>query len=211
MRRFSPWLLLPVLSAALLLFLVTGPLKDVDIYWHILLGQDILENGRFTGDPAWVAFGNPDWVTTQPLSEILMAWAHQLAGWPGIAAMANVGFAATVTIIVWQLHRVPGWLPAQAIMATGLAVAVATDLQERPTAWSTPGVAITGWIAYQILEHTQRKQWYTLSWWLIPFTIVWANMHGYWMLLPATLIAGTVVAAIMFRQVPSPRPESTPT
>lgn len=180
--RRSPWLVLVAITVATVCLASVESLSDVDLYWHVLMGQDIAEHGRFTGDPGWTfAPADPTWATTQWASEMLMAWLHDVAGWGGLTALRVAAAGATLTILAGALLRGggPAWTRAAVFTIVGLAVAA--DIEERPAALSFVLLAVVGMWASRVLSTGRWPRW----WLPIVLTWVWANLHGYWLLLPA--------------------------
>ena len=72
--------------AAVVLLLVplraaVGPIRDIDLYWHLLVGQDILAGTSVvSAGHGWSFAPVPDtWVSTQWLAEIVFALTACLA------------------------------------------------------------------------------------------------------------------------------------
>lgn len=213
--RANPWSLLPALTWVLLAISATAPLKEVDSYWHVLVGRDILTHHRFTGDPAWVFGPHHSWTTTQWASEVLMSAAHSALGWGGLTVLALVCGLTTLHVTSHTLRhpaadpRLPA--AAAATVNTPPAVwavfaivgfAVAADLQERPAS-----------ISYVFLAILARWSWTALTtrtwpaWWKVAaFTCLWAQFHGYWVLVVASVVVVALGHAIDERSLARWRP-----
>lgn len=182
LRGRSPWWVLVAVTIAVLSIASTGPLDDVDAYWHVRIGADILAHHRLTGDPAWT-FGpaDPTWITTQWASEVLMSGLHALLGWSGLTVLRWGAGLATLAVFGVGLHRLSGpqWARATVFALTGFAVTV--DLSERPAALSFLFLAVVGMWA----ERTLRTGEWPRPWAPVVLTWLWANLHGSWILLPA--------------------------
>jgi hypothetical protein len=191
--RPSPWLLLPALVWVMVIIAATNPLTDVDSYWHVLMGQDIVANARFTGDPSWVFGPHHDWVTTQWASEVLFAGLHHLFGWAGLTYTTLAFSIATLITLTRVLRTVTGaplsHTPVAWVVFALAGLAIAADVQERPATISFLFLVIlSGW-AHQAMKTGTWPRW----WVLVAFTGGWAQLHGYWVMVALTI---TVVALL---------------
>jgi hypothetical protein len=178
-----------------------GPMFETDSYWHILIGQDILANGRFTGDPA-VVFGPSveGWVTSQWLSEVVMYWLWSSFGSHGIVAFRMVGSVLFVGALLWAVTVVQprGWGRPWRLLVASLLVGLVIPiipLQERPQ--------LVSYFLLPIVVVWALRLYYTGRW-PNPFVIfvvavVWVNSHGAALLLPALLLAAGVGHALFAR------------
>jgi hypothetical protein len=159
-------------------------LRDIDLYWHILAGRELLagvpaDRIGATWSSASVA---SSWTTTQWLSEILMAQLHDWSGWTGQAMFRVTTAAATVGVLAWTTLR--GRSKALAgfpfLMASALVVFVS---QDRPSQFTLIGAAWLGGVLVTGLTRQVLPRW----WVLLPVTVLWANLHGGWVLVPMVL------------------------
>lgn len=106
-KGISIWYYLYAGVIAYVLIFISTPIFEADIYWHIRMGQDILEEQRLTGDPAWT-FGAYDenWVTTQTFFEVISYWLYSLFGWVGIYMIRVVGVVAIFAATAWAFREV---------------------------------------------------------------------------------------------------------
>jgi len=64
------------------LWVATTPVNDLDSYWHVQIGREILERHTFTGlGQQWLGVPRGDWRTSQWLSEVLMYLSVDRLGW----------------------------------------------------------------------------------------------------------------------------------
>src|SRR5665213_2537476 len=84
-RASLPWLVGAFIYVLILLF-GRNLLGDPDSYWHVVVGQWIIDHRAFpeTDTFAFTFAGSP-WVAQEWLSQVLMAAAHGLGGWTGVA------------------------------------------------------------------------------------------------------------------------------
>lgn len=169
-----------------LAFLLTakGSLRDVDIYWHVLAGRQILDGvpvGQLGLDWSFAPSPLP-WTSTQWLGEGILAWLYTLGGWSALAAFRVV--TAVIAIAVLALTTIRGRPVLLAAMPYSVGViAVAAYSQERTQQVSFIGAAALGGVLVTGLFVGQLPRW----WLLLPATVLWANIHGAWILVPAVL------------------------
>lgn len=188
------WLMVP-LSAVMAL----GSISEVDLYWHIRMGQDILANGRLTGDPGWT-FGpaEVDWRTTQAVPEVLLYWLHQAGGWPAVLVLrVLLGIAVTTSVILAASAVLRG--RAQLVIDRSVAlVTVVTTLalsgfiQERP---QTVSLVILPWVGVLLLRVMYADRW--PRWWLLGLGVMaWSWFHGAAILVAPLLVGAALIHAL---------------
>lgn len=173
---------LGLVTAFGILLVAKGSLRDVDIYWHLIAGAE-LADGRSPADlgTTWSFAPNPfDWVSTQWLGEWLFHIIFTLAGWTGIAIYRTVTAAAVMAVLAYTTVRGRPPILAAFPYAIGV-VAVAAYSQERTQQFTYLGAAALGGVIVTGLVKGNLPRW----WILVPVTIVWANIHGGWILVPA--------------------------
>lgn len=184
-RRPVPFVLLAVAAAGLVLLLAAiGPIRDIDYYWHLLVGRDILagipvgEAGR-----GWSFAPLPDdWVSTQWLAEALFAW---LEGQFGLqSALGYRVISSAVVLVTLALVTVRGRPIRVGVWVFALASAqLAIFAQERSQQLTYILAPIVGlW-----LERTWRDGRLPRWWVVLPTVLVWAQFHGGWVMLPFCL------------------------
>jgi hypothetical protein len=181
-RLTSPWIIASPLLCLLALSSAFGDVFETDVYWHIRMGQDILENFRFTGDPQWVyGPGDGSWVTTQWLAEVVLFLVHSATGWTGIAGLrAVLAFAFMASILLAIRQAVPRPCGALVLAKTqtilgGLSFLVLIfAVQERP---QTVTFIVLPWVGIMLLRFLYTGDW--PRWWVVgPLVVVWSWVHG---------------------------------
>lgn len=181
-RLASPWIIVPPLLCILALSATFGNVFENDVYWHIRMGQDIIENFRLTGDPAWVyGPGDSSWVTTQWLSEVALFFIHSAAGWVGIAALrailAFIFLASLFLAIRAVVPRPCGPLnvaKAQSILGGMAFLVLFFTIQERP---QTVTFIILPWVGILLLRFLYTGRW--PRWWVVGgVVVIWSWIHG---------------------------------
>jgi hypothetical protein len=165
-----------VVSAVLL-----GPLRDLDLPWHVLIGDEIRATGRIGGlgnDWSLYADGN-NWITTQWLSEVILSLVVEMAGWNGIVVLRAVGGTALLALTAWLCFR---W--ARPWVATGLFLAilptVLTSIQERPNLATMLMAVWLSHTAWRLRRSPEAPPWWVGA----ALVALWANFHGGWILAP---------------------------
>jgi len=175
------WLPHPVALHVLLLgvllfaaFLAKGP-WDSDFYWHLVTGQ-LISEGRFpTTDPFSFTWGGMPWTLHEWLGELFIFQLVDRLGYMGAALVFAFVPAIAMAILAFALHRLGVRTLAVIATTTLSAFLVIPYATIRPQALS--------WIMFAILVgglvHLRPDRWrWTLA--LVPFFVLWANLHGLW-------------------------------
>ena len=170
-------LLLHVLVAGIILFaavLLKGP-WDSDYYWHIQTGQLIAEGQFPRTDPFSFTWAGMPWTLHEWLSELLLYRLVDGLGYFGAVLAFALIPGIVVAILAFALHRMPLRTPA-VIVATSLAAFLVIPYATiRPQALSWIFVALL--VAGLLHLRPDRARW-TLV--LVPMFVLWANLHGLW-------------------------------
>ena len=152
----------------------TRAISDPDAFWHLRLGNDIIESRSLTEPTeAWSTISDQRWVPTQWLTEVVAATFHRWFGLPGVAFL----FAAALLVLVVLVHRLCRRESGNvaAAFVTGLAiVGMSASLSPRPHMVTYVFLAVTllAWLG--TIDDLRPR------WWLIPLSWVWAMCHGMW-------------------------------
>jgi hypothetical protein len=174
--RPSPLTILAVVVIAffVVLTVVRGPI-DADYWWHLTTGRLIVEQGAVPGvDPYSFAYDGP-WVAHEWLGEVLIYLLVSTAGYPVTAALFGLAAASALVIPAHALYR--GGISVRAILpfaAIG-AYTLASFTTVRPQVLSWLLLAIL-----MVLLMSLRPGQVIRPWLLPPLFIVWANVHGLW-------------------------------
>lgn len=171
------------------------PVSENDLFLHVLMGRDILANGRLTGDPVWT-YGpaNSDWTMyVHWPSQVLMAGGYDIVGVGFFAALHIVLIAAFFLLLALVLRRlVPSAesVSEARIAAAALAVAalsVIPFMGPRANAFGAVfGVLLGLWVVRVLRSGSLGPRW-----WIVPLaTWIWVLLHG-----SALLVAPTLVLA----------------
>jgi hypothetical protein len=183
--RPVPYLLLAaVVLAAVPIRGAYGPIRDIDLYWHLLVGQEILAGTPVTEAARGWSFAPvaDTWVSTQWLAEMLFA---RIEAWGGLEAMVWYRtlstMAAAVVLAAVTLWRRPVRAGVWVFALAGLSLAItAEDRSQQLTFLLAP---LVGRWAERLWREGRVPRW----WLVLPLVVVWANFHGGWVILPLAL------------------------
>lgn len=166
-------------------------LRDADTYWHLAAGRWILEHASVpTLDPFSHSMPGAPWTAFEWLSELVMLGVYRLGGWAGLAALAACSFALVLALLMrFLLARME---PVHALLFTVLAGSMlSTHLLARPhvMAW----LLLALWISTLVDAAEARR---SPPWWLLGLMVLWANMHGSFVL-GLLLGAGMALDAVL--------------
>jgi hypothetical protein len=161
-------------TAYLLLLTKTNRLLiDSDVYWHIVVGQWIVDHRAVPhADPFSFTMHGAPWITSAWLSEILYLAAFKLAGWAGPVILAAFSVASAFFLLTRLLLK---RLPNLAVMfLVGSAIAItAPHMLARPHVLVFPLMVV--W-AHAIVHAAEERRAPSLGY--LPLMTLWANLHG---------------------------------
>lgn len=181
-----PYSLVLGIAAGLgILYVAIGALRDIDLYWHLLAGSELAVGGS-PGElgMTWSFAPSPlPWTSTQWVAERLFHELYVSGGWGALAAYRTLTAAAAVAVVtVTTLRGRPAALAGFPYLIG--VIAICAFAQERPQQVSTIGAAVLGGVIVAALTSGRLPRW----WLLLPVTIIWANVHGGWILVPVSLL-----------------------
>lgn len=150
--------------------------EDPGTFWHVVVGDRILSQGRFDDFDtfSYTRTGEP-WAIYEWLGECAMAVVHRISGFDGLLLGSATLLAALFAWLARRLSRAGlHWSWACLVVALTLA-ASASHFHARPHLITILFLALTvDWLA--------RCDAGTLSlgrlFWLVPTFVVWSNAHG---------------------------------
>lgn len=175
-RRTPSMLSVTAIGLMLLVALVRGltPFAEPDVWWHLRVGEHILDSHQIYGPDPWARFAGSPYLATQWLTEAVAAQAYRWGGLGAILWLRTVSILVMALLVYAGARRLAGRLPAA--MATGVAVLGASaSLNPRPQLVSFVlfALVVVAWLG----TASDRR----LRWWLIPLHWLWACCHGLWM------------------------------
>ena len=114
-RAGRPWVWLAALIVATMsigaIAATIGPLRDIDLYWHIRLGEELLDGvSIYNAGRDW-SFAPVEyaWVSTQWITELIFAGLYNLAGFEGLILFRTVTTMLTIltlSLVIFRQTRV---------------------------------------------------------------------------------------------------------
>ena len=154
---------------SLCLLSVKKSLISGDTFWHIKVGQVMLDTGKIlTHDIFSHTVANKAWTAHEWLSEVFMAFCYNLGGLQGVTLVFFAMASFSMILLFKASQRLSNeWA---AFFATSIAVAFAqTHLLARPHIFTW----LFGSIFLYLLINRGRRLW------LLPIlTAIWGNLHG---------------------------------
>jgi hypothetical protein len=166
-------------------------LGDPDTYWHIAAGEWILDHRQIPHvDPFSYTFAGQPWTAHEWLSEVLLALSFRAAGWAGVMAVAATAFATAIAAFGQALRK---WLPTPALIGVLVfaAFGAGPSLLARPHLLAAP--VFVAWLAGLLAARDANR---APSPWLLPLMLLWANLHGSFVL-GLALVGAFALEAVM--------------
>jgi hypothetical protein len=187
-HHWSPLHVTAVTAALVALWLAFSPVDDHDAFWHVQIGREILQKHTLYGlGRSWLGASAPSWVTSQWLSEVLMAGAVDTWGWRALIVARLLVMVAIVGVVAATLLR-PRPTPTSTVIASVVFVALATSVQDRPQTLSLFFLALLAFACHRLLIRRGRPPLAAIG----CGCLLWAQLHGLWILAP---VAFTLVSA----------------
>ena len=171
------WLVLPLaLSFALLCM---TPLKEGDLWWHIKLGE-LIVNARRIPDMdtfSFTAAGMPYFFSYSWLSDVLFYLLERVGGLSALVlCQAVVGMSVAGLLLRENLARGASAPRAAAIALFGW-VGVSPYISTRPQIFSILLFALFAWVLSAYAHGRGNRLWL-----LPPLMLAWVNLHGGWVM-----------------------------
>jgi hypothetical protein len=167
---------LPVLAAVL------APMSSVDLAYQLRAGGEIIDTRAIPSVDTWTftAAGLP-WVDQQWGAQVVLAAVYRLGGWTGLVVLRALLTAVVVGGTLFIARR-RGLDPRMAAVLTLIAFVVAAPAMAlRPQLFGMACFAIS--LLLVMLRRSQPR-----GLWLVPVVVVlWANLHGSFILAPVIL------------------------
>ncbi len=148
--------------------------QDADYFWHVTTGRLIAESGRVpTTDPFSFTWAGQPWTLHEWLSELLIHWLTDALGRIGALAVFGLVPGAALALLAAMLVRQGVGVRAFAPAAVLIGAVMTPYVTLRPQAVSWLFLAALLWLLAELRPDRPRR-----ALWLIPFFVVWANLHG---------------------------------
>jgi hypothetical protein len=191
--RWSPSLADFLFASLIVWLFLAGPngwlalLSDGDTGWHIRVGDWIRANGTVPHTDLF-SFSKPGapWFAWEWLAELLFSYLHSWAGLKGVVLFCGLLIPTYLLI----LFRYMLWRGSTTLLGLAMILLIsgssAIHYLARPHLFTLLFLAAALWILDADLVRPSRRVW-----WLVPLTLLWANLHGGFLALIACL--GAVV------------------
>jgi len=190
-RRLFVLFLLAMLPAGNAL----NPCLDVDTWWHLRVGQYIVEEKRLPDRDPFSQLGqreNVPWIAYSWLYELLLYETYRLTGFGGILALRHVFDLLTFCSFAWFLLRwalSPWFGMATLALAT---VSLIPLMSERPWHFTILFTVLTLHAVMSIREGARVWRFA----WLPVIYVLWANIHIQFVMGFAVLGLGWLVTVV---------------
>lgn len=169
--------------------LLSGPLSDIDFWWHIATGREIVEQGEVPVDDPFGMYSDPDPVRragnlrSQWLGQVALFVTFDRLGVTGVVALrAGLLMACLALVLLRGRLNLAGPGPTWVVLL--LSGALLTGFTgERPQLFSF----FFAGLLFLLLDAARARSWK----WLLPVPLlglVWANSHGGFLLGNALLL-----------------------
>ena len=176
---------------ALITFFAFGytPISDSDFWWHIAAGQWIVEHGALPLTDPFGMYSAADTVRNdtvlrgQWLGQVALYEAFNLGGSTGIIIMRALLLTGCLGLLFWRAQRLgaAAWASWAVLIPSGLLALGFTN--DRPQLFSYLLAALL-FLAIENYERSRARGWL----WMLPLiAVVWANIHGAFLLAVALL------------------------
>ncbi|HAU36462.1 MAG TPA: hypothetical protein DCX07_01935, partial [Phycisphaerales bacterium] len=193
--RAGAWALLAViLPATVAAVIACNYVWDCDVFWHLAAGDWMLHNRAvlghdpFTADPEAL---QAHWVNVHWLFQVAVAAVHTVGGFVGLTLLKSALAVAAMLAFVLPLRRrvPPAWLT---ICALAMLLGISSRLRVRPEAVTLVLIPLT----IHLVESVRLGGSARRLWWMVPVMLLWANLHGLFILGLGLLWGGFAGAAI---------------
>ncbi len=174
------WLVIAIGLPVLVALLV--PMPAVDLAYQVRAGDEILRTATLPGVDTWTfTVAGTTWTDQQWLAQVLLSLGFRAGGWE-LLAVVRAGLIAVVMgfTLASSMARGAGHRTAAVLALLAFALA-APALALRPQLF---GIAIFAALLFLVATRERHPR----RLWLAPLLIVlWANMHGSFVLAPLVL------------------------
>lgn len=181
LRALANSRLVQTIALALLLAVLAGltiasksPVLDADVWWHLKVGDWIVEQHAFphVGVFSRTAATRP-WMAYSWAHEVLLSRAYAWFGLMGLASFGVLLTGAVAAVFFWRLYRISGrfWV-AWGLCAAG-SVSFLFNLLPRPVFFSMMFFSVTLSLVLEAHRTARVRPLY----WLPLLFVFWANFH----------------------------------
>jgi hypothetical protein len=144
---------------------------DPDLWGHVKFGLDTLQRGHVTVFDSYSFTQDAPWIDHEWLGEVVQALSYRAAGVTGLVLL-KVGVLAAAFGLMGSAVRRAGEPSRWWLLAAGAAGMGPIAFSVRPQLWTILGVVI-------VCRALPDRRWLL---WLPLVFMLWANLHGGWIL-----------------------------
>jgi hypothetical protein len=171
-------------------FFLKGP-WDPDYYWHVKTGE-LIAGGEFPRtDPFSFTWAGQPWTLHEWLSELITFQLVDAVGYMGALVVFALLPGIAIAILAFALER-RGLRTLAIVAATSLAALVMipyASIRPQEVSW----VFFAALMALLLHLDPARRRWILA---LVPTFVLWANMHGLWVIGLAVLLVYTILTLV---------------
>jgi hypothetical protein len=167
--------------AIVLLAFGTKALVDTDIWGHMRFGLDLLATHRLPAVDRYSFTSTQPWVNHEWASDLFFAMAYGKGRLPGLIALRILSLSLALLVLNHGLRKV-SWPLRDALIAAAVMMSIPLLGTVRPQIFSFPLYALT------LVALTEDSAWLPLVF------VVWANLHGGWLIGLGAVVVRTVMA-----------------
>jgi hypothetical protein len=160
---------LRLLLALVLVAVATRGFVETDIWGHIRFGLDILRAFRLPASDSYGFTSSGRWINHEWASQVLFAAAYSSGGLFLLSLLRAGVVAIYLATLAFALRR-SSWPLSDVLVAATILGSTPIFMTVRPQEFSLPLYALT------LLGLSSG------AWWLPLIFVVWANLHGGWLL-----------------------------
>jgi hypothetical protein len=151
-------------------------LRDPDTFWHINVGQWMLQHGQVPRVDlySYTMAGKP-WIDTAWLSDVVYALAYDAGGWRAVAFIANVTGAAVIGVASYYQQQHLRFSVA-VLCAGAMAWGTFWHFVARPHLFSY--LLLVVWLSALLNAFDKDKPALPRLYVTAPLMLLWANTHG---------------------------------
>jgi hypothetical protein len=165
--RTATWIFLAGLVAWALCLVV-----DHDTPWYLAAGDRILSTGALPAHDPFSFTSTIRWLNHEWLSEVALALAHRLGGWPALSIVCALGVAIAFLLLI---HRRDAFVGAAPIVWLLAAFVVRETVAARASLFSLVLLAAT---LALVLDDPDDDALAGRSWIALPLQLLWTQLHG---------------------------------
>ncbi len=147
---------------------------DPDLWWHLTVGDSILQNGEILRfDHCSFTARKGEIVYHEWLGEFALAATFANFGWDGLVVLRNFIYLGIVSLLLLLYLRRSSQLFVSTLMALVVTMYLAMFINLRPHSLSY-ALTVLLLLLFDTYDRGQRR----LLWFVPPLLLIWVNTHG---------------------------------